>query len=140
MPVPASLRRAARHGDGWIGAFVSERKFARLAARIRELLAEEWRSADDFTWGAFLFGHLGPDAAQSRAAGAAYIGRVYHLPGEDVMDRFGIAGPVEACLERVQRYLDTGANYIVFGPVCGYKEWSAQLAGYGELIAKLRRR
>jgi probable F420-dependent oxidoreductase len=135
-----ALRRAARHGDGWIGAFVSERKFARLAARTRELLAEEKRSAEGFTWGAFLFGHMGPDAAQSRAAAAAYIDRVYHLPGEDIMSRFGIAGPVEACVERVQSFVDAGADYIVLGPVCGYREWPSQLAAYGELIARLRRR
>ena len=135
-----ALRRAARHGDGWIGAFVSERKFARLKAQTLELLAEEWRAAEGFTWGAFLFGNLGRDAAQARAAGAAYIDRVYHLPGEEVMTRFGIAGPVEACADRVQSYVDAGADYIVLGPVCGYREWPAQLAAYGELITKVRRR
>ena len=135
-----ALRRAARHGDGWIGAFVSERKFARLAARTRELLAEQKRSVDGFTWGAFLFAHMGPEAAPSRAAAAAYIDRVYHLPGEDIMSRFGIAGPVEACVERVQSFVDAGADYIVLGPVCGYQEWPSQLAAYGELIARLRRR
>ena len=135
-----ALRRAARHGDGWIGAFVSERKFARLKAQTLELLAEEWRAAEGFTWGAFLFSNLGRDAAQARAAGAAYIDRVYRLPGEEIMNRFGIAGPVEACADRVQSYVDAGADYIVLGPVCGYKEWPSQLAAYGELIAKLRRR
>lgn len=135
-----ALRRAARHGDGWIGAFMSERKFARSAARIRELLAEEKRASDGFTWGAFLFGHMGPDTAQSRAAAAAYIERVYHLPGEDIITRFGIAGPVEACIERVQSFVDAGADYIVVGPMCGYREWPSQLAAYGELIATLRRR
>ena len=135
-----ALRRAARHGDGWIGAFVSERKFARLAARTRELLAEEKRPADGFTFGAFLFGHMGTDAAQSRAAAAAYIDRVYHLPGDEIIGRFGIAGPVDAGVELVQSFVDAGADYIVVGPVCGYREWPAQLAAYGELIAKLRRR
>jgi probable F420-dependent oxidoreductase len=135
-----ALRRAARHGDGWIGAFVSERKFARLKAQTLEFLAEEWRAAEGFTWGAFLFGNLGRDAAQARAAGAAYIDRVYHLPGEEIMTRFGIAGPVEACADRVRSYIDAGADYIVLGPLCGYKEWPSQLVAYGELIAKLRRR
>ncbi len=134
-----ALRRAARHGDGWIGAFVSERKFARLKARTLELLAEEWRSPEGFTWGVFLFSHTGADVAQSRTAGAAYIDRVYRLPGEEMLSRFGIAGPVEACIDRVQGYVDAGADYIVLGPVCGYREWPSQLKAYGELMAKLRR-
>jgi alkanesulfonate monooxygenase SsuD/methylene tetrahydromethanopterin reductase-like flavin-dependent oxidoreductase (luciferase family) len=136
----AALERAARHGDGWIGAFVSERKFARLMAQTRELLTREKRAAEGFTWGAFLFSHLGPDATRSRAAAAAYIDRVYHLPGEDIMNRFGIAGPVEACVERVQSYVDAGADYIVLGPVCGYRDWPEQLSAYGQLMARLRRR
>jgi probable F420-dependent oxidoreductase len=135
-----ALRRAARYGDGWIGAFVSERKFARLRAQTRELLAEDRRAADDFTWGAFLFTYLSPNAAQALGAAAAYIDHVYHLPGEDIMTRFGIAGPVEMCAERVQSYVDAGADYIVLGPVCGYREWPAQLAGCEELMAKVRRR
>lgn len=132
-----ALRRAARYGDGWIAAFASERKFTRLAERVRELLAEAGRSPHGFTWATFLFVHLGPDAARARAAGAEYISRVYHLDGESIMDRFGVAGPVEACAERVQAFVDAGADYVVLGPVCGYREWPSQLAACGALIAKL---
>jgi probable F420-dependent oxidoreductase len=132
-----ALRRAARYGDGWIAAFASERKFARLAERTRGFLVEEGRSPEGFTWGAFLFSNMGPDAAQARAAGAEYISRVYRLPGEEIMSRFGIAGPVEVCADRVRTFVEAGADYVVLGPVCGYREWPRQLAAYGELIAKL---
>jgi probable F420-dependent oxidoreductase len=132
-----ALRRAARYGDGWIAAFASARKFARLAERTRGLLAEEGRSSAGFTWGAFLFSNVGPDPARAMAAGAEYISRVYRLPGEEIMSRFGIAGPVEACAERVRAYIETGADYIVLGPVCGYREWPRQLAAHGELVASL---
>jgi probable F420-dependent oxidoreductase len=135
-----ALRRAARYGDGWIAAFVSERKFARLRAQTRDLLAEEHRAADEFTWGVFLFTYLGPDVERAQGAAAAYIDHVYRLPGDEIMRRFGIAGPVEACAERVQSYVDAGADYIVLGPVCGYREWPAQLAGCGDLMATLGRR
>ena len=30
-----------------------------------------------------------------------------------------------------------GADYVMLGPVCGYREWPRQRAAYGELIAKL---
>jgi len=132
-----ALRRAARYGDGWIAAFVSERKFTRLAERTRGFLLEEGRSPQGFTWGAFLFSNMGPDAAQAKAAGAEYISHVYRLPGEEIMSRFGIAGPVEVCADRVRTFVEAGADYVVLGPVCGYREWPRQLAAYGELIAKL---
>jgi probable F420-dependent oxidoreductase len=133
----AALRRAARYGDGWIAAFASERKFARLAEQARGFLAEEGRSPEGFTWGTFLFSNMGPDTASASAAGAEYISRVYRLPGEEIMNRFGIAGPVAACADRVRAFVEAGANYVVLGPVCGYREWPRQLAAHGELIAKL---
>jgi probable F420-dependent oxidoreductase len=133
----AALRRAARYGHGWISAFASERKFARLADTLRRFLAEERRSSEGFTWGSFLFVNFGADAAQARAAGAEYISRVYHLPGASIIDRFGAAGPVDACAERVRALVDAGVDYVVLSPVCGYREWPRQLAAGGELIARL---
>jgi probable F420-dependent oxidoreductase len=132
----AALRRAARHGDGWISAFASERKFARLADMLREFLTEEKRSPEQFTWGSFLFVNVDPDAARARAAAAEYVSRVYHLPGESIVERFGAAGSVESCAERVQAYVDAGVDYVVLSPVCGHREWSRQLAACGELIAR----
>jgi probable F420-dependent oxidoreductase len=135
----AALRRAARYGDGWIAAFASERKFARLAESLRGYLADAGRRAQDFTWGSFLFVNLGPDAARARAAGAEYLSRVYHLPGESIMERFGAAGPVEACAERVRAFAEAGVDYAVLSPVCGYQDWPRQLEACAELIAALGR-
>jgi hypothetical protein len=53
------------------------------------------------------------------------------------MSRFGIAGPTEACADRVRCFVEAGVDYVVLGPVCGYREWPRQLAAYSELIAKL---
>ena len=133
----AALRRAARYGDGWIAAFSSERKFARLAAAIREFLAAEGRAAEPFTLGALVFANTGPDVGRSRAAGADYISRVYNLAGDSIMQRFAVAGPPEACAERLRSYIDAGAQEIVLGLVCGYREWPRQLEACGEIIAML---
>ena len=133
----AALRRAARHGDGWISAFASERKFARLAATLRGFLAEEGRPADGFTFGTFLFTNVGPDAARARAEGADYVSRVYRLDGPAILERFGAAGPVEVGVERVQAQVEAGARYIVLSPACGYREWARQLEAYGEVIARV---
>ena len=133
----AALRRAARYGDGWIGAFASERKFARLVRTLRGYLADEGRSAEGFTCGSYVFVNVGPDTARAKAAGAEYISRVYRLPGDSIMERFGAAGPVDVCAERIRAFVDVGVEYVVLGPVCGYREWPIQLTAYGEIIATL---
>ncbi len=135
----AALRRAARYGDGWICAFASERKFARLVETLRGFLAEEKRPADGFTLGTFLFANVGPDPARARAEGAEYVRRVYHLDGADIVERFGAAGPVEHCVERVRTQVDAGAQYIVLSPVCGYRDWPRQLEAFGDVIARVGR-
>ncbi len=135
----AALRRAARYGDGWICAFASERKFARLIETLRGFLAEEKRPANDFTLGTFLFANVGPDPARATAEGAEYVSRVYHLDGAAIVERFGAAGPVEHCVERVRAQVDAGARYIVLSPVCGYRDWPRQLEAFGEVIARVGR-
>lgn len=133
----AALRRAARCGDGWIAAFASERKFARLAEQLRGHLAERGRPADGFTFGTYVYVNLNADEARARAEGAEYISRVYRLDGAAILERFGAAGPVERCAVRVRAHVDAGADYIVLSPACGYRDWPRQLDLCGELLARL---
>ena len=135
----AALRRAARHGDGWICAFAGERKFARLVEALCGFLAAEKRPVDGFTFGTFLFANVSPDPARALAEGAEYVRRVYHLDGAAIMERFGAAGPVEHCVERVRAQVDAGAQYIVLSPVCGYRDWPRQLEAFGEVITLVGR-
>jgi len=135
----AALRRAARHGDGWICAFASERKFARLVEALCGFLAAERRPVDGFTFGTFLFANVSPDPARALAEAAEYVRRVYHLDGAAIMERFGAAGPVEHCVERVRAQVDAGAQYIVLSPVCGYRDWPRQLEAFGEVITLVGR-
>lgn len=136
----AALRRAARHGDGWIGAFASERKFARLAGTLREFLAGAGRGEEGFTFGTVFFVNVNRDAGRAREAGGRYLERVYRLPGGELLERFGAAGPVEACVERLSAYVAAGARYLVLYPVCDHREWPRQLDRYGEIIAAVAKR
>jgi len=133
-----ALRRAARFGDGWISAFASEQKFRRLGDQLRGLLAERGRSADGYTIGTFVFVHLDDDTARARKAAAHHVAEVYHLDGEAVVDRFGVAGPVDACVERVRRYVEAGADHIVLYPLCGRAAWRHQVEHFGEVIARVK--
>lgn len=135
----AALRRAARYGDGWIGAFASPRKFGRLSADLRRFLHEEGRKAEGFTFGMYLFANVDDDAARARETAVRYVERVYRLDGARIVERFGVVGPVEACAGRALAYAEAGADYIVLGPVSDHRDWPRQLDGYGEVIERVRR-
>jgi probable F420-dependent oxidoreductase len=133
----AALRRAARYGDGWIGAFASERKFARLAGEVHAMRAAAGRAAGDFTLGLVVFINVDDTVASARETAARYVERVYRLPGDSVVERFGVTGPVEACADRLQAYLEAGVQYVVLSPVCGYRAWPRQVEAYGQLLRRL---
>jgi probable F420-dependent oxidoreductase len=135
-----ALRRAARYGDGWVAAFSSVSKFARLSSDLRAFLLEAGRAVGGFTLGVYLFANVDDDAARARAVAARYVDRVYRLDGAQIVERFGSVGPVGACIERVLAYAEAGADYIVLGPVSDYRDWARQLDGYGEIIEGVRRR
>ena len=135
-----ALRRAARYGDGWIAAFSSVGKFARLSADLRALLQEGGRPAEGFTLGVYLFANMDDDAARARAVAARYVDRVYRLEGAQIVERFGAVGPVGACIERVLAYVEAGADYIVLGQVSDPRDWPRQLDAYVEFIEEVRRR
>ena len=135
----AALRRAARYGDGWIGAFASPRKFARLSDGLRRFLGEAGRSADGFTFGTYLFANVDDDAARARETAVRYVERVYRLDGARIVERFAAVGPVEACAAEALAYAEAGAGYLVLGPVCDHRDWPRQLDGYGEVIERVRR-
>jgi probable F420-dependent oxidoreductase len=134
----AALRRAARYGDGWIAAFASERKFARLVEDLFGLLSVEGRPTEGYTLGTFLFTLIDDDAGRARAHAAEHVHRVYQLDGEAIVDRFGAAGPVETCLERVHRYLEAGARHVVLYPLCEPADWPRQLERFGEVMTRVR--
>jgi hypothetical protein len=82
---------------------------------------------------------VGPDAVRARAEGADYVSRVYRLDGPAILERFGAAGPVEFCVERVLAQVEAGARYIVLSPAGSYRDWPRQLEAYGEVIARVAR-
>ena len=135
-----ALRRAARYGDGWIAAFSSVGKFARLSSDLRACLREAGRTVAGFTLGIYLFANVDDDGERARAVAARHVDRVYRLEGAKIVERFGAVGPVDACIGRVLAYAEAGADYIVLWPVSDHRDWPRQLDGYGEIIEGVRRR
>jgi probable F420-dependent oxidoreductase len=94
----AAIRRAATLGDGWIPIWVSAKAFAEadLPERVTRAVT--------------LPAHVGDPLRLYEHLRARYSGDF----GENVVDRYCIAGTPENCVARVREYLDAGARHVVF--------------------------
>lgn len=133
----AALRRAAKYGHGWLGLLTGREKFSELKMKLLGLIEAEGRSPGNFTIGAFIIVNADPDAARARERGARYIKEAFRMPGESALDQWGVAGPVEACVEEVMTYVNLGAQYIVLLAADTYREWPRQLEAYREIITRV---
>lgn len=123
LPVPlivggrsdAALRRAGRLGDGWLGIWVSPRRFAEaveaVAAHAKDAVRPdvEWRHGMTF-WCAF-----GADTARAKAQVAPVMEGFYHVPFAS-FERYVPAGTPADVAEQVAPYVEAGCTTLNFIP------------------------
>jgi alkanesulfonate monooxygenase SsuD/methylene tetrahydromethanopterin reductase-like flavin-dependent oxidoreductase (luciferase family) len=114
----AALERAARLGDGWLGIWVSARRYAEVVSRIADLAGDAGRG--DVTWrhGLNVWCGLGEDPAEGRQHLAAGMTAMYGLPFE-AFERWSPSGSAEDVAAFLAPYVDAGArdlNLICPGP------------------------
>jgi alkanesulfonate monooxygenase SsuD/methylene tetrahydromethanopterin reductase-like flavin-dependent oxidoreductase (luciferase family) len=111
----AALRRAGRLGDGWLGIWVSARRFAEaveaVAAHAKDAARPdvEWRHGMTF-WCAF-----GADTARAKARVAPVMEGFYHVPF-DSFERYVPAGTPADVAEQVAPYVEAGCTTLNFIP------------------------
>lgn len=76
----AALRRTARYGDGWLGLWISARRFESALATIDEAAADAGRAAPDWRHGLNLWCGLDAPRASGRDVLAAAMEERYKLP------------------------------------------------------------
>jgi alkanesulfonate monooxygenase SsuD/methylene tetrahydromethanopterin reductase-like flavin-dependent oxidoreductase (luciferase family) len=76
----AAFRRTARYGDGWLGLWVSPRRFAQAVAAIDGMAAEAGRPAPDWRHGLNLWCGLDSSAASGREVLATAMEERYKMP------------------------------------------------------------
>lgn len=126
----AAYRRAARHGDGYLGHFLSPDGFRDCLARIRALAAEAGRAERPFAAALMAFALVAPtrDAALRRAATA--LRAMYGQDMERAADRYAVLGAPRDCAEVVARYAAAGVEHLVLTPL-------APLAGIPEQVREI---
>ena len=108
---PAGMRRAVRHGDGFMGAgSQTPEQFGGQVAVVREELAAQGRDPATFSIGKRVYVHVDDDNARARrrledALVAHYGGGSW---GEHI-----VAGPPDACAAGLAAVADAGAQLLL---------------------------
>jgi alkanesulfonate monooxygenase SsuD/methylene tetrahydromethanopterin reductase-like flavin-dependent oxidoreductase (luciferase family) len=130
--VEAALRRAVRYADGWLGIFVTPRRFTATVHRLGELAVELGRPVPSWL-GVNVWCGLDGDPAAARAMLGARMERLYRLPPEK-FERVCPAGPPEQVAEWLAPFIGAGAGHVTLIPTA--VSWEAGI----EAAARVRER
>jgi probable F420-dependent oxidoreductase len=112
---PAGMRRAARHGDGFMGAgSQTTARFAEQVAMVKEELAVQNRDPQNFRFGKRVYVHVQDDPTLARQHLADALS--HHYGGGDWSEQM-IAGTPEECIAGLREVADAGAELILLNPL-----------------------
>ena len=126
----AALRRAGRHGDGWLAAWVTPDRFSRSVELV------EGEAGDrSMRHGLQLWAGFGPDRSTARERVAQAMHAFYRLPFEPFERTTPYGTPAEGA-DRRRPYVELGAEIINLHPCAGSPEEG--LAAVAEVASLLR--
>ena len=133
----AALSRAGRLGDGWLGIWVSARRYAEVVSRVGEVAAEAGRSDVAWRHGLNVWCGLGADRAEGREHLAAGMSAMYGLPFE-AFERWSPYGSAEEVAAFLAPYVDAGVSDLNL--ICPGPDRPAVLARVAEVRRRLHDR
>jgi probable F420-dependent oxidoreductase len=109
--VPAGMRRAVRHGDGFMGAgSQTVAQFTEQVKVVREELDAQSRDPDTFQIGKRVYVYVDDDEARGRQRLDEALRRHY---GRGGWSEHILAGPPDTCIAGVRAVADAGAQLIL---------------------------
>ena len=130
---PDALRRAARLGDGFIGAgSQTTSAFAEQVLAVRGHLEEEGRDPGSFRIGQRVYIHVDDDAGRARERIDEALAHHY---GRGGLSAVAVAGPPQDCVGALRDVEAAGAEMILLNPLVDDAEQMERLAA--EVMAEL---
>jgi probable F420-dependent oxidoreductase len=130
---PPALRRAARIGDGWLGAGSSAS--AEFPDQVRILvgaLREAGREPDAFPIGKRVYIAVEDTEHGARERLTPILDGMYGAPG--LTERVAVCGPPDACAEQLRHLVAAGARELLLTPMYGYPKQLEALATVAALV------
>lgn len=111
-----AMRRAVRLGDGWFPYLYSPRAYRASVERIQELAQAQGRDLSSFQWGLHLPVAIADSEEEAAQVAASQLGARYQANTEflEIVRSFSLLGPPEACVRRLEAYVEAGARNIIF--------------------------
>jgi alkanesulfonate monooxygenase SsuD/methylene tetrahydromethanopterin reductase-like flavin-dependent oxidoreductase (luciferase family) len=116
---PPAMRRAAALGDGWLPFLYSPERYASSVTTIKEHAASIGRDLTGFRWLCWVYVAMDDDPDVARQKGAEVIGGAQVGDGsrfQSLLDRVAAAGTPEQVHEKLQRYVEAGAEHLILVP------------------------
>lgn len=116
-----ALRRAVKHGDGWMGAGSSPAAaFVQEAALIRRFLDETKRDPATFAVSKRVYLAIDKNKPRAERRVREWFGRRYRNP--ELGPSVCVWGGVEECSAKIRALVQAGADHIVFNPMFDEQE------------------
>jgi probable F420-dependent oxidoreductase len=113
---PVALKRAVRHGDGWIGAgSSSSADFVKQVDEIRRFLDEAKRDPATFAISKRVYLAVDDDHDRAERRLREWFGLRYKNAG--MATRVSIWGSVADCLDKLRELVGAGAKHLLLNPV-----------------------
>jgi alkanesulfonate monooxygenase SsuD/methylene tetrahydromethanopterin reductase-like flavin-dependent oxidoreductase (luciferase family) len=116
--VERSLRRIARHADGWITNQIELPMLRDYIGRLRELLIEQGRDPSKFKTALYYGTSVNRDREQAFREAKIFLDAYYQKDfTRQGVEIWTACGPVEHCLERVRGFIDAGIDHVTIRPI-----------------------
>src|SRR3954447_8739011 len=134
---PPALRRAARLGDGWLGAGSSPSSaFRDQVGILADALREAGRDPDAFPIGKRVYIAVEETEQQARDRLTPILDGMYAARG--LTECVAVCGPPETCAEQLQDLVAMGARELLLNPMYDHLEQLEALATVAELVQRSR--
>ena len=128
----AALKRAAKHGDGWMGPGSSSADdFRTSVATLRVALDAEGRDPASYPVSKRVYVAIDSDADRAEQHLADWFG--HHYGNAELASRVSIWGSAEHCYEQIDAIIDAGAEHLLLNPVFDYDAHLEALQHYTRL-------
>lgn len=130
----AAVRRAARYGDGWLGIWVSPRRYSDVREQIDRQAAEAGRDIRGFEHALNVWCGFGATREAARSQLSAKMQRFYQMPFEP-FERYSPYGTPQDVAEFLSPYIQAGCSALNLIP-CAADD-AAAIAAVGQVRALL---
>jgi probable F420-dependent oxidoreductase len=114
--VPAALKRAAKYGDGFIGAGSSSfEEFTTQYGLLQQFLEEQGHDPESFGISKRVYVAIDDDRGRAEARLREWFG--YYYGKAEMASRVAIWGSRDECLDRLGEFVQAGAKHLILNPV-----------------------